>query len=151
MLFKEDAFICDIDGTLASHVNPDGSLRREHFDYTKVSEDLPIEHVIEVVRILAVDLQPIFVSGREDYSRSDTVNWIRNHVDPTGEMGPFNLYMRENGNYEKDFTLKERIYSKLIAPKYNVHFAIDDRLQVCQMWHRIGVPVFRVGDPDAVF
>lgn len=29
--------------------------------------------------------------------------------------------------------------------------SLDDRLRVCRMWHSLGLPVFRVGDPDADF
>lgn len=151
MLVKPKAFICDIDGTLFSHKNDDGTLRRGHYDYTKVSEDLPIPHVIKVVKHLSTQWQPIFVSGREEYSRKDTVQAIRADVDPFGSMPSWPLFMREDGNYEKDFYLKKRIYEKLIEPRWDVEFAVDDRLQVCQMWHSIGVPVFRVGNPDDVF
>jgi hypothetical protein len=54
-------------------------------------------------------------------------------------------------DYRPDYIVKEEIYRRDIEPLYDVKFAIDDRLQVCRMWHSIGIPVFRVGDPDADF
>jgi hypothetical protein len=143
---KPLAFICDIDGTIAYH---DGI--RGHYEYEKVSLDLPIKPVIEVIKHLSSQWNPLFLSGRMEFSRMDTVHWIDKHVDPLGKMPGWPLYMREDKNYEPDFQLKERIYRTMIYPFYNVQFAIDDRLQVCQMWHRIGISVFRVGDPDATF
>lgn len=151
---KQSAFICDIDGTIALHENGDGTLRRGHYEYERVSEDLPNTPVIEVVRILALHLQPVFMSGREDSCREDTVEWIRKNVDPDFTipfMRGYPLFMRETGNHERDVTLKARLLEKYVAGRWDVKFAIDDRLQVCRMWHMHGIPVFRVGDPDAVF
>jgi len=43
------------------------------------------------------------------------------------------------------------LYEKCIKGKFNVNAVFDDRLQVCRMWHELGLPLFRVGDPDADF
>jgi hypothetical protein len=59
--------------------------------------------------------------------------------------------MRHNGDYRKDVVVKEEMYNDHIKGKYNVTVVIDDRLQVCRMWHRLGLPLLRVGDPDADF
>jgi hypothetical protein len=151
---KFPGFICDIDGTLADHTG-----LRGHYEYSKVSGDKPIESSIFVARLL-IDhsgLDPVFVTGRADENdgqvRRDTVEWLRNHVTDK----PFSLFMRAETlrtgkrDFRPDFEVKGEIYDKWIEPKWDIKFAMDDRLQVCQMWHRIGIPVFRVGDPDAVF
>jgi len=152
---RPEAFICDIDGTIADHGDEESGLIRGHYEYDKVKFDRPKPEVIRVVRILSKELQPIFVSGRMDESanpvRIDTVHWIKSNVWPYDINPQWPLFMRADGDYRADYVIKEEIFTKLIEPRWNVRFAIDDRLQVCRMWHRIGVPVFRVGDPDAVF
>lgn len=59
------AVIVDLDGTVTSHVLPDGALTRNHHLCRAVGWDLPNEPVIAVVRALhAADHQIIFCSGR---------------------------------------------------------------------------------------
>lgn len=149
-MFKIPAFICDIDGTLTDHTGIRG-----HYEYGSVSLDRPIYSVIEVIEILAEFLQPVFVSGRRDSEscRSDTRAWINKYTD----IKAYPLLMRpeklSNGkpDYRPDYIVKEELYRTCIEPYYDIRFAIDDRLQVCRMWYSIGIPVFRVGDPDADF
>jgi hypothetical protein len=153
---REEGFICDIDGTIALHVNSDGSLRRGHFEYGKVLEDLPNTHVIVAVRAMSYHLQPVFVSGRMDEKsvRADTVRWNTNNLDPFGtyaNLMSYPLFMRAEGDYRPDGVIKEEIYWKLIEPRWRIHFAIDDRPRVCRMWRRIGIPTLQVGDPDVDF
>ena len=153
---KPKGFICDVDGTIAYH----DETMRKHYDYSLVLQDIPIRHTILIVQaVINEGIEPIFVTGRADENegkvRSDTVYWINKYVTDV----PFNLYMRpefllgrpDKRDFRKDFEVKEEIYRKYVEPKWDVEFALDDRLQVCQMWHRIGISLLRTGDPDAVF
>lgn len=148
---KPKAFILDVDGTVAYH---DLGMRG-HYEYTKVKYDLPICPVIEVVNILADSLPPVVVSGRMDEGecRTDTEDWITRHV----MLSYFPLFMRQavlpsgKPDHRPDYIVKEEIYWNFIEPQWDIQFAIDDRLQVCRMWHSLKIPVFRVGDPDANF
>lgn len=133
------AFICDIDGTLSDHTD-----LRGHFEYSKVAQDRPIYPVIHMVQALIKkgDWIPIFVSGREEHSRSDTVDWIYAYAG----FWPNNLFMRADGDYRKDYLIKHEIFENQIAPCHWVEFAIDDRNQVVEMWRSIGLPCFQVAD-----
>ena len=133
------AFICDVDGTIAEHEG-----LRGHFDYTKVSGDRPVYHIIHIVQALINNggWMPIFVSGREEYSRSDTFDWISAYV---GYM-PNKLLMRPDNDYRKDYLVKKEIFFRDIAPHYWVEFAIDDRRQVADMWREIGLPCLHVAE-----
>lgn len=105
------------------------------------------------------ELTPLFVTGRSDENngqvRQDTICWINGYSFIEWEYK--NLFMRKEflpdgkRDFRPDYIVKEEIYWNEIEPDFDVQFAIDDRLQVCRMWHRISVPVFRVGDPDATF
>ena len=137
------AFICDIDGTVADHEGIRG-----HFDYTLVSQDRPIYHIIHVVQALVStgDWTPVFVSGREEYSRRDTLDWIDTYIWPGMDYRLVNLFMRPDGDYRKDYLIKNEIFFRDIAPNFWVEFAIDDRKQVVDMWREIGLPCLHVAE-----
>lgn len=140
--------IVDVDGTVALHVRPDGTLIRGHHEYGRVSEDVPNEPVIELVRALKhFGHRVIFVSGRMDRDdvRLDTEDWIEKHVFPSGD---FTLLMRENDDYRPDDVIKEEIFNFEILPTVShsndILLAIDDRPRVIRMWERLGIYVIDV-------
>ena len=141
MMPKIKAVIVDVDGTVAKIT------RRNPHDTAKCGQDEPIAHVIELVRLFSYNgYRVLFCSGREASFRDLTDRWLKEHVSV-----PFDLFMRPAGDKRKDSVVKEEIYVSHIKDMYSVRAVIDDRLQVCQLWHKLGLPLFRVGDPDAVF
>jgi hypothetical protein len=88
----------------------------------------------------------IFCSGREDKYYDLSSEWLDKHVGVN-----YSLYMRPSGNIEKDSIIKKNIFDTHIKDKYFIEAIIDDRLQVCQLWHELNLPLFRVGPPDASF
>ena len=148
-IIKPDAFILDMDGTAALHMNPDGSQRRGHFEYAKCSEDLPNERVLRLAEHLSTFLQPIVVSGREDTCingaevRRDTVNWLAKY----SSLLDYPLFMRKADDYRKDDVIKEEIYDLFIDGRYNVLYALDDRPRVLRMWQAKGITTLGVGTP----
>lgn len=131
------AFICDIDGTLSDHEGIRG-----HFEYEKVSQDKPIWPIIHIVQAIAgsENWVPIYVSGREEFSRQDTKDWILSYLGLRAD----NLFMRPNGDYRKDYIIKKEIFYRDISTNYWVEFALDDRDQVVNMWRDIGLPCLQV-------
>lgn len=135
------AYLVDIDGTLAKMVD------RSPFDWDRVDTDLPVQAVVELVRHLAATSNRVVVmSGRDEQCRSITESWLKEHDIPFDQ-----LYMRPIRDTHKDSVVKAELFDKHVRHSYNVRGVIDDRLQVCRMWHSIGLPLFRVGDPDADF
>ncbi|MGY1946600.1 phosphatase domain-containing protein [Nocardia asiatica] len=132
------AWIVDVDGTLADKA-PD----RDIYDYSRVHEDIPIRHTVEVVRKLAVDSQIIILSGRDDDCRDVTATWL------TAQGVPFSeLHMRATGDKRPDYLVKSEIFDTRIRDRFHVLGMFDDRLSVCRMWHRMGLPLMRLGIPD---
>ena len=143
------AIIVDIDGTLA-HMNG-----RSPYDYTRVLED----DLDETIALLLDDWkyvhprgEVLVVSGRDHTCRKDTLTWLNKH-----DVSYDHLFMRpadakdEHGNKIPDWIVKYNIFNEHIRYHYDVQFVLDDRLQVCRMWHRLGLKILRVGDPDADF
>src|SRR5690348_17817500 len=95
----EDAYIVDIDGTVAKM---DG---RSPFDYSKVSTDLPNLPVCMTIGALAdTPHKIIFVSGRPDDIRSETITWLEG-IRWSGFENP-TLFMRKAGDNRQDAIIK---------------------------------------------
>lgn len=134
--------LVDLDGTLALNNG-----HRGFYEWHKVGADEPIESVIRVVSALRDSGVPlVFMSGRDAVCRPETTEWLERHgfvVDA--------LHMRPAGSMEPDSKVKLDLFNEHIRGKYRVVAAFDDRLSIARLWHSLGLPLFRVGDPDADF
>jgi predicted kinase len=133
--------IVDLDGTLAL------------FDRDKVSpydRDFSKDEVNQALYNVLVRFMGshriIILSGRKDTFKEETESWLADH-----NVIYAGLYMRRADDNRKDAVVKEELYNEHIKEKYNVVAIFDDRLQVCRLWWKLGLPLFRVGDPDADF
>lgn len=142
---RPQAVIVDIDGTVAHHYNEVGEQLRGHFEYSKVSGDLPDKTILDLVGLLEAALYVIiFVSGREDSCRAETDAWLRVH----GFEGQYHMFMRKTGDHRPDYVIKYEIFNEHIRDNYDVAFALDDRDQVVRLWRSIGIKTLQVADGD---
>lgn len=132
------AIIVDIDGTLAK-MNGRGP-----FEWDRVGEDLVNEPVRKMVNTYADKAQVIIFSGRDSVCRPETETWLAlNNVRYDA------LFMRPEGNFEKDSIIKRRLYDENILGKYDIDFVVDDRNQVVDMWRKdLGLTCFQVDYGD---
>ncbi len=129
--------ICDIDGTVAIIHN------RGFFDWELVGNDLPNYPVIEHIRAFySQGYEIVFVSGRMDYSFTETVKWLKQHV-----IFDFELYMRLREDYRPDTEVKKEIFEKELVNR-NIAWVYDDRNSVVKMWRSLGLTVLQVADGD---
>lgn len=137
------AVIVDIDGTLTLGIHPD----RSPYEWDKVGLDLLNEHVADIVKLLHKTGHKVLItSGRDGICRPETEEWLNRHEIPYDE-----LFMREVGDMVGDDVVKAEIFNEKIRNHYNVRAVFDDRLRVVRIWHALGLPLFRIGDPDADF
>ncbi|MFW6046731.1 MAG: AAA family ATPase [Candidatus Woesearchaeota archaeon] len=129
----EDCIICDIDGTLAHRNN------RNPFDYYRVIYDSVDVFVKSILEKYKDTHHIILVSGREDYCREQTIEWLNYH-----NIKFYKLYMRSSVDYRSDYVVKKELYEKYVKDKYNVSFVLDDRKQVVDMWRSIGLKCLQV-------
>ncbi len=118
------AILCDLDGTLAILHD------RGPFDAKRCETDLLNIQVAEIVKTYhEKGVKIILMSGREDSSRSQTMNWLSyNRI-------PYNaLYMRKTGDNRKDAVVKKELYEKHVKGQFFVQFVLDDRNQVVDLW-----------------
>lgn len=138
---KETAVIFDIDGTLA-HMG-----RRGPFDWDLVDRDSDNQFVIEQVEFhRAKGRKILVVSGRDGSCKEMTADWLRFYGVHFDE-----LLMRPAGDYRKDSVVKKEIYLNEIKDRYNVFCVYDDRLQVLDVWHKLGIFTFNVNQGNIDF
>lgn len=137
------AVICDLDGTLALFEgNP------YNRDFSKDTPNFPVIHIIN--QYLKTKDRIIFVSGRDDLYREQTIQWLMEHLDfPKKDSDDYiELYMRKHGDVRKDSIVKEEIFHEHIEGKYNIRFILDDRNQMVEMWRDLGLPCLQVAEGD---
>ncbi len=151
------AVIFDVDGTLTL-----GPENRSPYDMDKVRQDKPNQYVMAMLGMyIGLGVRIFIFSGRELKAYTDTVDWLAEHCPNTVEAfkaGILSLHMRPNNqpgiNAERDDIVKMRLYTEQIKDKYHVVAVFDDRKQVVvNVWgpKGFGLPLFRVGDPEADF
>lgn len=129
------AIIVDIDGTLAK-MNGRGP-----FEWHRVGEDKVNRPVRQVVCMFkSVDYRIIIFSGRDSVCRFETIQWLEQNDIPFDY-----LYMRPEGNNEKDAIIKRRLYDNHVEGLFDVQLVLDDRDQVVDMWRKdLGLTCFQV-------
>ena len=141
------AIIVDVDGTVA-----DMTGIRKPFDWDKVSLDKPIEEIIFFVRQLVYHrgYHVLFFSGRDGVCYDDTYKWLSEHV--VLPDGTWELHTRPEGNTEKDWVIKDRLFEEFALGKYDVKFAIDDRPQMIRhWWFKRGIKCLACANPYLEF
>jgi predicted kinase len=136
-----NAVMCDIDGTIAEMHD------RGPFEWHKVGNDKPKQFVIDVLHGLHHNNKIIFMSGRDSVCRAETMKWLEDNL----PFKDYELFMRPEGDMRKDSIVKEELFWEHVAPLYNVKMVFDDRVQVVNLWHDIGLNVFAVGDQRILF
>lgn len=127
--------LVDIDGTVADRGD------RHIHDYDTVHLDGPQQDVIDIAIALSVLAPLIFITGRPERCRDATLIWLESYG-----LKPRALYMRQDGDYRKDFIVKKEIYDAHIKDRYDVWFALDDRDQIVSMWREAGIRCLQVRD-----
>lgn len=139
---KDEAWIFDMDGTLALFEGLRGP-----YEWSKVGGDIPNVPVLNLLLLLQkCGYKIIITSARDSICRQETIDWLKRH----GVKFEI-LLMRPMEDGRKDYIVKNELFNAEIRDNYNVCGVVDDRLQVCRLWHDLGLPLFRVGDPEAVF
>lgn len=125
----------DIDGTLA-----DINHRRHHVEGRKknwrlfnesMGDDVPNQPVVDLYRALWANpgFELILVTGRNERFRDITGQWL------TWNEIPFKrLIMRPDNDSRPDHIIKKNILRQLQDEGKTIHFVVDDRQQVVNMW-----------------
>ena len=136
---KPSCIVCDIDGTIAYGIN------RGPFEWDKVGQDAPKQQVINTVLEKYKELPVIFLTGREEICRQETLKWLQNYC-PCYNKGKIELFMRKTGDHRPDTVYKEEILRNNILPRFNVDLVFEDRRQVVDHLRHLGLEVWQVSE-----
>jgi phosphoglycolate phosphatase-like HAD superfamily hydrolase len=162
----------DIDGTLADLSHRLGLIRNDlgvkDWDgfFTRVRGDKPIPEMVELCNTFlkedTTETEVIFVSGRNEVCREDTIEWLHNytlaqlhtHEEEVTKgfvdyiQRPL-LYMRAEGDRRPDYLVKQDILVEIehdYGQKPDIVF--DDRQQTVDMWREHGIRCCQVAKGD---
>ena len=149
-LVKFDAdsvVICDIDGTIADTTNRERHLQNGKKDWKSFFSEIGTEDVRQLVIKDVIDLYNkgktiIFVSGRPDTYKGQTLKWLNDKLISFG----FTLIMRNGNDNREDSIVKEEILNTYFPDKQVIHCCFDDRPRVIRMWRKNGLLVHDVGN-----
>lgn len=135
------AIICDLDGTLAL-LNGRNPYDASTCENDKLND--PVAHILHCVHQTGLGAKIIFVSGRENKYREQTLKFLDKHG--FSKIIHEGLFMRETGDNRDDRIVKKEIFDANIKGKYNIKFVLDDRNKVVEMWRSIGLTCFQVAE-----
>ena len=131
--------IFDVDGTLAKMNG------RTPFEWNKVDTDLVKQEIAELARTFyRIGKKVIIFTGRDGICLQQTEKWLTDNSIPYD-----GIYIRPEGNGEKDSIIKKRLFEDNIRGKYFCELVIDDRNQVVDMWRKeLGLTCLQVDYGD---
>lgn len=133
------AIICDLDGTLALF----GDRPKYDRDYENDEVNWPIRDIIKTYHDNRESVRIIFVSGRKEKFRDQTVQFLR---EKCGFNGGYLLLMRGDDDNREDSVVKLELFNEFIRDRYYIEFVIDDRNRVVKMWRDLGLTVLQVAE-----
>jgi len=142
--------VFDIDGTLSIVGDRLECLKDKDWDsfYARCGEDTVNEPIASVCRAMDYFDHVIYITGRRESCRDDTVNWIKENGlpwHPNHSARPTILLMRNDGDCRHDSVVK----IELAAPFMDKITSIfEDRNSMVETWRNAGFTCLQVADGD---
>ena len=133
--------VFDVDGVLADvrHRLHHVERRPKDWDafFAAALDDPPLEQGVALARASADDCDVVYVTGRPERCRADTLMWFRRHGLPEGQ-----LRMRDDRDRRPARVAKPGLLRRLAAGR-PVAVVVDDDRQVCEAYEAAGYRVLR--------
>jgi hypothetical protein len=142
--------VFDLDGTLADTAHRQHFLERRPRDwdafFAAAVHDPPLAEGVTLALGSAEECEVVYVTGRPERCRRDSLDWLRHHGLPRGR-----LLMRRNDDRRPARFVKPEILGGLARDREIRMFVDDDEL-VCDACEHAGFPVVRArwAPPSAV-
>lgn len=140
--------ICDLDGTLCDikHREHHAQGKRKNWNkfFEGVKDDSVNQVVAEILKRFADSHDIVFLSGRPERCRVDTIEWLANKA---GIHDP-EVHMRKDDDFRQDQIVKSEIYAPIQAKRGEPFFILDDRSRVVEMWRKRGLVCLQVAEGD---
>ncbi|MFF4144073.1 hypothetical protein ACFY0A_22250 [Streptomyces sp. NPDC001698] len=133
--------VFDLDNTLADTAHRQRFLQRRPRDwdafFAAAPGDPPIGQGVELVRRSAVECEIVYLTGRPERCRRDTLDWLAAHGLPEGR-----LHMRRDGDRRLARRTKLEILRRLARGR-EIRVLVDDDELVCEDAELAGFRVLR--------
>jgi hypothetical protein len=133
--------VFDIDGVLADvrHRLHHVERRPKHWDafFAAAVDDPPLSQGVALAQASAQDCDVVYVTGRPERCRADTLSWFARHGLPEGE-----LRMRDDRDRRPARLAKPGLLRRLAGGR-PVAVVVDDDPQVCAAYEAAGYRVLR--------
>jgi phosphoglycolate phosphatase-like HAD superfamily hydrolase len=133
--------VFDIDGVLADVRHRLRFVERKPKDwdafFDAAVDDPPLAPGVELARESAQECEVVYVTGRPDRCRADTLAWFERHGLPQGQLS-----MRRRRDFRPARVAKLELLQRLAADR-EVAVVVDDDLQVCEAYEKAGFRVLR--------
>lgn len=163
-LFDLDGTICNIDHRL-HHItppaepvegaqgtvtlSPEGWAPNWDAFFAACAKDIPVPAICHLAHALMLRETVVFVSGRSDQVRSETVKWLQTYLaTPSLLAERSKLYMRSAGDHRPDHIIKGEMLMAIRADGFEPIMAFDDRDAVVKMWREAGITCAQVAPGD---
>ena len=133
--------VFDIDGVLADVRHRLRFVERRPKDwdafFSAAADDPPLLQGVELARESARDCEVVYVTGRPERCRADTLAWFRQHGLPEGRLSMRRERDRRPARVAKPQLLRDLARGRTVA------VVVDDDVQVCDAYERDGWRVMR--------
>ena len=133
--------VFDIDGVLADVHHRLHFLERRRKDwagfFAAAPDDPPLAQGVARAREAAAECEVVYVTGRPERCRDDTVTWLNEHHLPRGR-----LVMRASRDHRPARVAKPELLRELARDRV-VAVVVDDDLEVCDAYEAAGWSVLR--------
>ncbi|WP_133802626.1 phosphatase domain-containing protein [Kribbella caucasensis] len=133
--------VLDVDATLSDTSKRIHFIERKPKDwdsfFAHAKEDAVLDEGLAVATTLAADHEIVYLTGRPERLRRDTVKWLKDNGFPEGRM-----YMRSNTDRRPSVAVK--LYRlKELSRERPVAVLVDDDVKVCDAAEKAGYTVMR--------
>ena len=140
---EKKLILVDIDGTIADGTHREHFLTAEKKNWNEyfraMTDDEPIQHIIDWVNELSNEYTICIVSGRPDTFQNETLFWLRDCAKINFDY----IFMRRGNDNRSDVEVKLDILAKI--PKEQIMMVLDDRPAVINgCWRKNGIMVIPV-------
>ncbi|MFD4628300.1 HAD family acid phosphatase [Streptomyces sp. NPDC058284] len=133
--------VFDLDGTLADTAHRQRYLERKPRDwnafFAAAPQDPPLPRGIELCLASAEECEVVYLTGRPERCRADTVAWLARQGLPEGT-----IWMRRDDDRRPARRTKLEIL-RSIAREHEIRVLVDDDELVCEEAERAGFKVVR--------
>lgn len=139
--------VTDLDGTICDYSHRLAHLKTRNFDAfnSLCLGDKPILPILDIIKAMSDYGANVYIfTARPETYIDKTVSWLNKYRVPF-----IDIYMRGRKDLRSDMAVKSDFIKDFTEnKKKKIHFAIDDRLAICNLFRSKGIICLHARDGD---